>query len=43
VVTIWTNGPAASLDARATRNASIAAKLQPEREDGEDVGQRREE
>jgi hypothetical protein len=38
MVTIWTNGPAASLDARATRDSSIAAKLQSEQEDGKDVG-----
>jgi hypothetical protein len=38
MVTIWTNGPAASLDARATRDPSITAKLQSEQEDGKDVG-----
>jgi hypothetical protein len=30
IYTIWTNGTAASLDARATRDSPIAAKLQPE-------------
>jgi hypothetical protein len=42
IYTIWTNGPTASLDARAARDPSIAAKLQSEHKKVKEEGWKRE-